>query len=49
MLGDLNAYNPLKGSERISTKGKTIMKLLHKFSLICLNNTEETYYIKYVG
>ena len=47
LLGDFNAYNPLWGSKRMSTRGKMIEKILDRYNLLCLNDKEETYYRTY--
>ena len=41
LLRDFKAHDLLWGSEKMSTKGKILEKILHRFNLLCLN--EKTY------
>ena len=49
MQGDLNAHNTVWGSEKTSTRGKMIEKILDDYNLLCLNDKEETYYTVHDG
>ena len=44
LLGDLNAHNPLWGSEKGSTKERMMEKIIDRYNLLCINKKEETYY-----
>ena len=50
LLGDFNTHNPLwGGSEKKSTTGIMLEKILDRHNLLCLNEKEETYYRAYDG
>ena len=44
LLGDVNAPNSLQESEKMSTRGRMLKKILDRFNLLCLNENEESYY-----
>ena len=41
--------NPLWGSEKMSTRGRILEKMLDRFNLLCLDEKEETYYRAFDG
>ena len=45
LLGDFNVW----GSEKMSTRGRMIEKILNRYNLLCINNKEETYYRAFDG
>ena len=49
LLGNFNAHNPLWGSEKMRTRGRMLEKILDRYSLLCLDEKEETYYRAYGG
>ena len=46
---DFNAHNLLWGSEKMSTRGRLLEKILNRYNLLCLNEKEETYNRAYDG
>ena len=43
-MRDFNAHNPLWGNKKMSTRGRMIEKIFNRYSLLCINKKEETYY-----
>lgn len=44
IVGDFNSHNPLWGSDRLDTRGRTIEELINEFDLVLLNTGEGTYF-----
>ena len=49
LLEDFKTHNSLWGSEKMSTWGKMLEKILDRLNLLCINKKEETYYRAYNG
>ena len=43
LLGDFNAHNPLWESEKMSTRGRMVEKLLDRYNHLYIHKKEETY------
>ena len=44
LLEDFSAHNLLWGRKKMSTRGRMMEKILDRYSLLCINKKEETYY-----
>ena len=49
LLENFNASNLLWGSEKKSTRGRMMGKILNRYNLLCINKKEETYYRAFEG
>ena len=41
LLEDFNAHNPLWGSEKMSTRGRMMGKILDRYNLLCINKKKK--------